>query len=124
MHPNPIYRQTPPDQAIEFARDRAFGTLTVNGDEGPLASHVPFLLSEDGKIADIHLVRSNPIVRAISEPQKCLLAVNGADGRSQGLLAQHQRDGPAGRRGRRVHPPHDQRAGPAAARANPPDAAG
>ena len=79
MHPNPIYRQTPPDQAIEFARDRAFGTLTVNGDEGPLASHVPFLLSEDGKIADIHLVRSNPIVRAISEPQKCLLAVNGAD---------------------------------------------
>ena len=79
MHPNPIYRQSPPDQAIEFARDRAFGTLTVNGDEGPLASHVPFLLSEDGKIADIHLVRSNPIVRAISEPQKCLLAVNGAD---------------------------------------------
>ncbi|APO87953.1 FMN-binding negative transcriptional regulator [Marivivens sp. JLT3646] len=79
MHPNPIYRQMPPDQAIEFARDRAFGTLTVNGDEGPLASHVPFLLSEDGKIADIHLVRSNPIVRAISEPQKCLLAVNGAD---------------------------------------------
>ena len=79
MHPNPIYRQSPPDQAIEFARNRAFGTLTVNGDEGPLASHVPFLLSEDGKIADIHLVRSNPIVRAISEPQKCLLAVNGAD---------------------------------------------
>lgn len=79
MHPNPIYRQTPLDQATEFARDRAFGTLTVNGDEGPLASHVPFLLSEDGKTADIHLVRSNPIVRALSEPQKCLLAVNGAD---------------------------------------------
>ncbi len=79
MHPNPIYRQTPPDQAIEFARDRAFGTLTINGDEGPLASHVPFLLSEDGKTADIHLVRSNPIVRALSGPQKCLLAVNGAD---------------------------------------------
>ncbi|WP_438986407.1 FMN-binding negative transcriptional regulator [Marivivens donghaensis] len=79
MHPNPIFRQTPPDQATEFARDRAFGTLLVNGDEGPLASHVPFLLSEDGKTADIHLVRSNPIVRALSEPQKCLLAVNGAD---------------------------------------------
>ena len=79
MHPNPIYRQTPLDQATEFARDRAFGTLTVNGDEGPLASHVPFLLSEDGKTADIHLVRSNPIVRALSEPQKGLLAVNGAD---------------------------------------------
>lgn len=79
MHPNPIYRQTPPDQAIEFARERAFGTLTVNGDEGPLASHVPFLLSEDVKTADIHLVRSNPIVRSLSEPQKCLLAVNGAD---------------------------------------------
>ncbi|AUJ65183.1 negative transcriptional regulator [Aestuarium zhoushanense] len=79
MHPNPIYRQTPPDQATEFARNRAFGTLMVNGDEGPLASHVPFLLSEDGKTADIHLVRSNPIVRALSEPQTCLLAVNGAD---------------------------------------------
>ena len=79
MHPNQIYRQTPPDRAIEFARDRAFGTLTVHGDERPLASHVPFMLSEDGKTADVHLVRSNPIVRALSEPQKCLLAVNGAD---------------------------------------------
>ncbi|WP_039018441.1 FMN-binding negative transcriptional regulator [Halocynthiibacter namhaensis] len=79
MHPNPAFRQTPNDQNITLARDRGFGVLSVNGADGPLISHVPFILSKDGGFADLHLVRSNPIVRALAEPQKAVIAVTGPD---------------------------------------------
>ena len=79
MHPNPAFRQTPNDQNITLARDRGFGVLSVNGADGPLISHVPFILSKDGDFADLHLVRSNPIVRALAEPQKAIIAVTGPD---------------------------------------------
>ena len=80
MHPNPIYR--PDDQArnLALARERAFGTLAVSADGPPLLSHVPFLLSDDGTTAELHLVRSNPIARALSEPRPARLAVTGPDG--------------------------------------------
>lgn len=78
MHPNPIYRQAPEARNIAFARDRGFGVLTVNGPEGPLAAHVPFVVSEDGRTVEFHLVRSNPVARAMPAP--ALLAVTGPDG--------------------------------------------
>ena len=80
MHPNPIYRSTPDDRAIAFARDRSFGQITVMGPDGLLASHVPILLSDDATTLDLHLVRSNPIARALSEPLTVLLAITGPDG--------------------------------------------
>jgi transcriptional regulator len=79
MHPNPTFRQDPDSRNIGFARDRGFGTLAVNGEDGPLTAHIPFLLSEDGKQADLHLVRSNPIARACREPLKAVITVNGPD---------------------------------------------
>ena len=78
MHPNPAFRATPRDRNIAFARDRAFGVLAVNGTDGPLLSHVPFLLSEEAGYADLHLVRSNPIARAGDAP--AVIAVSGPDG--------------------------------------------
>ena len=80
MHPNPIYRRTPDDRAISFARSRSFGQITAMGPDGLLASHVPILLSGDAKTLDLHLVRSNPIVRALSESLTVLLAITGPDG--------------------------------------------
>ncbi len=80
MHPNPAYRDTPTDQNLGFARERGFGTLAINGTNGPLLSHIPFLLSEDGRSADLHLVRSNPISRAVITATKATIAVNGPDG--------------------------------------------
>ncbi len=79
MHPNPVYHTADDSQNLAFARDRAFGVLSVNGPEGPLVSHVPFILSEDGAWAEMHLVRSNPIARALGAPQRAILAVTGAD---------------------------------------------
>jgi transcriptional regulator len=78
MHPNPAFRQTPPDTNLGFARARGFGILSINGNEGPLAAHVPFLLNDEGSIADLHLARSNPLARA-ALPAPALIAVSGPD---------------------------------------------
>ncbi|MDH3265274.1 MAG: FMN-binding negative transcriptional regulator [Paracoccaceae bacterium] len=80
MHPNPIYRQAAPEENLAFATDRGFGTLTVNGPDGPLASHIPFVLDPGGGSAELHLVRSNPIARSLGAPAPALLAVIGPDG--------------------------------------------
>jgi transcriptional regulator len=81
MHPNPVFRKTPQDRSVAFAHDRGFGVLMVNGPQGPLAAHVPFLLSEAADRVDLHLVRSNPIARAMKEggAVQALLAVSGPD---------------------------------------------
>ena len=79
MHPNPAYRQEPQARALDFARERGFGTLTVAGPEGVLAAHVPFLV-EDGRVA-AHLVRSNPLVRHLGGgPAAAMMIVSGPDG--------------------------------------------
>lgn len=76
MHPNPAFRQTPAEDSLAFARTIGFGMLTINGPEGPLAAHIPFHLSPDGRHAELHLARSNPIARA-ALPAPALLAVQG-----------------------------------------------
>jgi transcriptional regulator len=78
MHPNPAFRQAPEAATLAFLRARAFGTLAVNAEAGPLLSHVPFLLAEDAASADLHLVRSNPIARM--DGVAAVIAVSGPDG--------------------------------------------
>jgi transcriptional regulator len=78
MHPNPAFRKTPLAQNLAFARDRGFGVLSVNGGDGPVMAHVPFLLSDDGTDADLHLARSNGIIAA-GLPARAVLAVVGPD---------------------------------------------
>ncbi|TMV05557.1 FMN-binding negative transcriptional regulator [Ruegeria sediminis] len=79
MHPNPAFRAEDRTRNIGFARERAFGVLAVPGEDAPLLSHVPFLLDEAGEVAELHLVRSNPVVRALAQPQKVRIAVTGPD---------------------------------------------
>ena len=78
MHPNPAFRKVADEVTLAFVRARAFGVLAVNAEAGPLLSHVPFLLSQDGTSADLHLVRSNPIARLDGVP--AVIAVSGSDG--------------------------------------------
>ncbi|MCR9114802.1 MAG: FMN-binding negative transcriptional regulator, partial [Rhodobacteraceae bacterium] len=77
MHPNPIFRKTDQARNIAFAREQGFGLLAMGTEGAPLISHVPFLLSEDGAVAEFHLVRSNPIVRLMSDTLPARLAVQG-----------------------------------------------
>ncbi|MFW8633776.1 FMN-binding negative transcriptional regulator [Cribrihabitans pelagius] len=82
MHPNPVFHDADDAANLSFARERAFGVLAVSGGGGaaPMLSHVPFLLSDDGAWAELHLMRSNPIVRALKVPRAARLAVSGPDG--------------------------------------------
>lgn len=83
MHPNQLYRSTDREINLEFVRKRAFGVLAVNGADGPLVSHIPFLLSKDGATMEFHLVRSNPIARLLAQPTEgpchAVMAVSGGD---------------------------------------------
>jgi transcriptional regulator len=79
MHPNPAYRQQPEARALDFARERGFGTVTVAGPAGVLAAHVPFVMAE-GVLA-AHMVRSNPLARHLTDgPATALMIVSGPDG--------------------------------------------
>jgi len=81
MHPNPVFHPADAAKNLSFARDRGFGILAVSGDDGPpWLSHIPFLVSDDGAWVDLHLLRSNPIARALSSPRPARLAVSGPDG--------------------------------------------
>lgn len=78
MHPNQVFHTKTAADNLAFARARSFGMLCV---DGPLVSHIPFLLSVDGAEAGLHLVRSNPIARRLSEGDlSARLVVSGADG--------------------------------------------
>lgn len=77
MHPNRVFHTKEKQQNLDFAAARSFGVLAINGAEAPLLSHVPFLI--DGDQIGLHLVRSNPIARALKTPQKACIAVIGPD---------------------------------------------
>lgn len=80
MYLNPAHYEKDISRNLEFARERAFGVLTVSAPGGPIAVHLPFVLSDDGTQLEAHVMRSNPIWRALAEPMKALMIVSGPDG--------------------------------------------
>jgi len=81
MHPNPVFHTEEAQTNLAYARARAFGVLAVAAqDAAPMVSHIPFLLDEDGGWAHLHLVRSNPIARALKNGTlPARLAISGPD---------------------------------------------
>ena len=77
MHPNPIFRSDDHTKSLGFAQERGFGVLSVNGENGPLAAHLPFVFNADHSRVAFHMLRSNPVARAEGP---ALLAVSGPDG--------------------------------------------
>lgn len=77
MHPNPVYRTESRAANVAFAQDQGFGMLAVAAGGAPLISHIPFLVDDAGTLAEFHLVRSNPIARALERPLPARLAVQG-----------------------------------------------
>ena len=79
MHSNPAFRRVSRDRNLRFAAQRGFGVLAIDG-AGPLVSHIPFVLAEDGAAVHAHLVRSNPIARHLrADERAAVLAVSGPD---------------------------------------------
>ena len=80
MHSNPAFRRVSRDRNLEFAAQRGFGVLAIDG-ASPLVSHIPFILAEEGAAIHAHLVRSNPIARHLqAKDTAAVLAVSGPDG--------------------------------------------
>lgn len=77
MHIDPVFHNRSAQENQAFAAKRGFGSLIVNGPEGPLAAHVPFLVTQ-GAIT-LHLFRANPLCRAGAD-LAALLIVAGPDG--------------------------------------------
>ena len=83
MHPSPLFRQASREANLAFAGERGFGVLAVSAGDpsGPLLSHIPFLLAEDGCAVHAHLARPNPILRCLKDGERpAVLAVGGPDG--------------------------------------------
>lgn len=80
MHQHPKYHEQTDAKTVDFLRARSFGTLCINGDDGPLAMQAPFVLTDGGAALDIHIFRHNPIAKALNAPLKATLVVNGPDG--------------------------------------------
>ncbi len=80
MHPNPIFGKTDVARSLDFVRTRGFGALMINGPDRPLVAHVPFLLNDAGTGIEAHLMRSNPVWRALNPAVPAVLAVTGPDG--------------------------------------------
>lgn len=80
MHPNPVYHSDDQATGIAFVRSRGFGILTVQGPDGVLASHLPFVTETTH--LDAHVPRSNAIGRLLRTegPQQALMIVSGPDG--------------------------------------------
>jgi len=79
MHPDPVFHTHSVADNLAFARERGFGILAIAHDGVPMLAHVPFVLSGDGTQADLHLMRSNPVARAIDRPLAAHLAISGPD---------------------------------------------
>lgn len=81
MHPNPAFRGVEAARSLAFAREEAFGVLTTAGADGPLVSHLPFVLNEAGDSFGAHIVKSNPIWKALRDgPLKAVMVVSGPHG--------------------------------------------
>ncbi|MEY8841705.1 FMN-binding negative transcriptional regulator, partial [Cribrihabitans sp. XS_ASV171] len=80
MHPNPTFRTQERDRILSFAHDRGFGILAVAGEGAPLLAHVPFVAGVGPEpCLDLHLVRSNPLLRLLDVSRPARLAVSGPD---------------------------------------------
>ncbi|WP_298805578.1 FMN-binding negative transcriptional regulator [uncultured Lentibacter sp.] len=77
MHPNPAFRTAETVENLAFARAQSFGLLSLSTEGAPLVSHIPFQLSQDGTQAELHLVRSTEITRALTAPAPARLIIQG-----------------------------------------------
>jgi transcriptional regulator len=79
MHPNPAFLGEGRDRNLALSRGRGgLASPCGNGAGGPLAAHVPFLLSDEAGAAGLHLARSDPVVRA-GLPASAVMIVSGPD---------------------------------------------
>jgi transcriptional regulator len=83
MHAPAHFRIEDPDELVAFIEARHFATLVVTGEAGPLAAHIPMLLTRDAAGAPFalegHVARNNPLVTAAERGAPALAMFAGPD---------------------------------------------
>lgn len=79
MYIPPHYRNTDMQELLAFMRAHPFAIITSNGENTPLATHLPFVIEEaDGKIILIsHLSAGNPHARVLQDTTEALVIFSG-----------------------------------------------
>jgi transcriptional regulator len=83
MHAPAHFRIEDSDELVAFIEARHFATLVVTGEAGPLAAHIPMLLTRDAAGAPFalegHVARNNPLVIAAERGAPALAIFAGPD---------------------------------------------
>ena len=83
MHAPAHFRIEDSDELVAFIEARHFATLVVTGEAGPLAAHIPMLLTRDAAGAPFalegHVARNNPLVMAAERGPPALAIFAGPD---------------------------------------------
>ncbi|MEP7209839.1 MAG: FMN-binding negative transcriptional regulator [Alphaproteobacteria bacterium] len=83
MYTQPAFRMDEDSDMAAFIEARQFATLSVSGDDGPLAAHVPMILLRDaaGRVTALegHVGKGNPVAAQTPSNGKALAIFNGAD---------------------------------------------
>ncbi|MGH1425057.1 MAG: FMN-binding negative transcriptional regulator [Pseudooceanicola sp.] len=80
MHSYPVFEMAGGDEKLDFVAARRFANLVVNGPDGPIAAHLPMILTTDPDGAPVlegHVARSNPLGH--SGARQALAVFNGPD---------------------------------------------
>jgi len=82
MYVAPIFQMTDPDKVVSFIRSNPFGVLVASHSNIPLASHIPFWLTEEEGSYFLlgHLTIGNELVGAIEGADQVLAIFQGAHG--------------------------------------------
>lgn len=71
------FENTDAKQIDEFIRQNSFATLVTQGEDKPLASHIPLELSEDGKRLHGHVARANQQWKTFNSTDEALVIFTG-----------------------------------------------
>jgi len=75
MYIPPHFKQTDRAAMIAFMQRYSFGTLVTAADNCPTATHLPFIVLDDGEhlVLRAHFAKANPQSRQIAAAQTCLV---------------------------------------------------
>lgn len=72
------FAETDSDQLLQLIRERGFGLLITASESGPQADHLPFFLTDDGRL-QCHVARSNPVWQQLQAAPRVLVVFEGPD---------------------------------------------
>lgn len=80
MYPMPEFQERDPEAVREFIRKYPLAMVVANGDNGPVATHVPLLLKSANPLTlRGHLMRKTPYWHGFKEAREVLVAFTGPD---------------------------------------------